>query len=303
MVNKIEHHLEFIRYLVNKGGPEKNDYDDLDSWVLEISEQVKDGRLLKNQIVQLQDEFGDAISCETMQGFAYQKPHGYAGDYEIIDRIYQKYISKQSHLTRWDIYWQKLTAADAVRNRVKYFSLLLKEQYKKKQADETLNVLNLASGPGRDLLYFLDHYPDINVYIDCVEQDQNAIDHATGLCKNHLNKVNFIKKNAVRFKTEKKYDLVWSAGLFDYFDDKLFVYMLKKLKGMVASEGEIVIGNFSTNNPSKPFMELFEWHLHHRSPETLKKLAATAGFDAKQIRVKKEELGVNLFLHLTISSK
>lgn len=296
----MEYHLKFIRYLINKGGPEDNDYADLDSWLIDVSEQSKDGRLLKNQITQLQDEFGDAFSCETMQGFAYQKPHGYAGDYEIIDRVYQKYISDQPHLTKWDVYWQKQTAADAVRNRVKYLNFLLSEQYNNKQSDKNFNVLNLASGPGRDLLYFFDHNPNANVYVDCIEQDQNAINHATELCRSHLGKISFIKKNVVRFKSEKKYDLIWSAGLFDYFEDKLFVRMLKKLKAIVVKEGEIVIGNFSTNNPSKPFMEIFEWHLYHRSPETLKKFAEMAGFDEKQVMVKKEESGVNLFLHLTI---
>ncbi len=296
----MEHHIKFIRYLINKGGPEENDYTDLESWALEVTEQARDGRLLKNQITQIQDEFGDAFSCETMQGFAYQKPHGYAGDYEIIDRVYQKYISDQPHLTKWDVYWQKQAAADAVRNRVKYFSLLLNQQHKNKQSDKNLNVLNLASGPGRDLLYFFDHQPNAKVYVDCIEQDQNAINHATELCRAHLGKINFTKKNVIRFKSEKKYDLIWSAGLFDYFDDKLFVHMLKKLKAMLALEGEVVIGNFSTNNPGKPFMEIFEWHLYHRSPETLKKLAENAGYDAKQIMVKKEESGVNLFLHLTI---
>lgn len=294
----MDNHIEFIRYLINKGGPEENDYSRLNSWAIEVSEQAKDGRLLKNQMTQIRNEFDETFSNEAMLGFAYLKPHGYAGDYEIIDRIYQKYISDQPHLTKWDVYWQKQTAADAVRNRVKYLSLLLNEQYKNKQSDKNLNVLNLASGPGRDLLYFFDHYPNAKVYVDCIEQDQNAINHATELCRAHLTKINFIKKNVVRFKSEKKYDLIWSAGLFDYFDDKLFVHMLKKLKRMVARGGEIVIGNFSTSNPSKPFMEIFEWHLYHRSSEILKKLASTAGFDAKQMMVKKEESDVNLFLHI-----
>lgn len=298
----MENHIEFIKYLIKKGGPEEHDYIKLDSWAIEISEQVNDGRLLKNEVSQIRKEFDETFTHEAMLGFAYLKPHGYSGDYEIIDRIYQKYISDQPHITKWDVYWQKLTAADAVRNRIGYFSILLRNQYKNRRTDKSLDVLNIASGPGRDMLHFLDKYPTSNVYIDCIEQDQNAIDHASFLCKEHLSKINFIKRNAVRFKSEKKYDLIWSAGLFDYFDDKIFVYMLKKLRGMVSSEGEIVIGNFSTNNPCKPFMEIFEWHLYHRSSQTLKSLAATAGFDAKQVSVEMEESGVNLFLHLKQST-
>ena len=148
------------------------------------------------------------------------------------------------------------------------------------------------------MLYFLENNPNLEVFIDCVEQDKDAIEYAAGLCKNHLNKVNFIRTSALRLKQDKQYDLIWSAGLFDYFDDKLFIRMLKKLKGLVLSGGEIVIGNFSTENSSKPFMEIFEWHLHHRSPQTLKELASSAGFKSDQISIKKEESGVNLFLHI-----
>ena len=294
----MEHHIKFVRYLIDKGGPEESDYSDLDSWIIEVSHQIKDGRLLKEQLAQIQDEFGDAFSRETMQGFAFQKPHGYSGDYEIIDRIYQKYISDQPHLSKWDIYWHKHSAARAVRNRVEYFHLLLKNHSTKIHEGKDLNVLNLASGPGRDLLYFLDSHPDLDITIDCVEQDKNAIKYATELCKNHLNKVKFIEKNALRLKQVNKYDLIWSAGLFDYFDDKLFLLMLKKLKGMLQNEGEIVIGNFSTENSSKPYMEIFEWHLYHRSPQNLRDLALSAGFVSDQISVEKEESGINLFLHI-----
>jgi extracellular factor (EF) 3-hydroxypalmitic acid methyl ester biosynthesis protein len=148
------------------------------------------------------------------------------------------------------------------------------------------------------MLHFFESNPDAQVHIDCIEQDRNAVNHASALCEAYLDRITFHVKNALRFQSDKKYDLIWSAGLFDYFEDKVFVFMLKKLGTMVAEGGEIVIGNFSTTNPSRPYMELFEWHLHHRSPITLKALAARAGFAADQIRVGREQTGVNLFLHI-----
>ena len=150
------------------------------------------------------------------------------------------------------------------------------------------------------MLQFFEDQPDAQVHIDCIEQDQNAVNHAKVLCKQHLHKITFHIKNALRFQSNKKYHLIWSAGLFDYFEDKVFVFMLNKLRAMVTEGGEIVIGNFSTMNPSKPYMELFEWHLHHRSPSTLKAFALTAGFAADQISVEKEPSGVNLFLHIRL---
>jgi len=148
------------------------------------------------------------------------------------------------------------------------------------------------------MLHFFRSNPASNVVIDCVEQDQNAIEHARTLCRDHLASVRFHRSNALRFQSETQYDLVWSAGLFDYFDEKVFVFMLRKLKSMVAPQGEIVVGNFSPTNPSRHYMQVLDWVLHHRSPQTLRHLATEAGFANDCISIGREPLGVNLFLHI-----
>src|SRR5688572_16120098 len=113
----MNHHFNFIKPLIAKGGPDIDDYVELDSWIEETYDHIKSNNLDKDQLNKLIETFGDAFSKETMQGFAFQKPHGYAGDFEIIDRIYQRYVSNKPHLTKWDEYWQNQAAADAVRNR------------------------------------------------------------------------------------------------------------------------------------------------------------------------------------------
>ncbi len=291
----MNHHLTFLQNLVSKGGPDVHDYYELDAWIADIAEQIKAGKVSQDDLASLRNTLGDALSVATMQGFVFQKPHGYAGDYEIIDRIYRRYVSDHAHLSKWDIYSQEHACAHAVRNRIGYFC---------QSAGNVISlsgngaILNLASGPGWDMLQFYECNPGASVHIVCIEQDQNAVNHASELCRDYLNMITFHVKNALRFQTKKKYHLIWSAGLFDYFDDKVFVFMLKKLGAMVADGGEIVIGNFSTVNPSRAYMELFEWHLHHRSPNSLRALAIEAGFDARQIRIEKESTGVNLFLHI-----
>lgn len=293
----MQHHLEYLRELVGKGGPDVDDYYDLDAWLIEISEQAKTGRLNQEEIRQLREVFGPSLSLETMQGFVYHKPHGYAGDYEIIDRIYRRYVSEHPQLSKWDLYMQQHAGAEAVRNRGHYLSEVL-TQHVTAKAGQRVEVLNLASGPGRDMLLYFDQHPQAPVHFDCVEQDEKAVGHAAHLCSPYLEKISFHVRNALRFNTEKHYDLIWSAGLFDYFEDKVFVFMLDKLRTMMADGGEIVIGNFSTTNPGKHYMELFEWHLKHRSPQSLKALARATGFEERQISVRKEQAGVNLFLHI-----
>lgn len=293
----MDHHFAFIKNLVENGGPTDDQYADLNSWILEIAQQISSNSIPQYRLSELLGLFGDAFSLETMQGFAFQKPHGYAGDFEIIDRIYKKYVSDAPHLKNWDIFWHSHAAANAVRNRVIYFSNVVAEVVQKTQ--RSIKVLNLASGPGHDMLYFLSSHPEFEplVHFECVEQDEKAIKFAAKLCDSYLDRITFVQKNALRFESESRYDLIWSAGLFDYFDNKVFIFMLSRLKKMMAPDGSLVVGNFCATNPSRAYMQLFQWHLHHRSPNTLKWLASKAGFQVEKMDVRREPSGVNLFLH------
>lgn len=121
----MDHHIDYVRRLVRKGGPQREDYYDLDAWIVEVVDQARRGSLTPEQVRLIQREFGDAFSVTTMQGFAFNKPRGYAGDYEIIDRTYCTYAANEPHLARWDRHWQEHAAAKAVRNRVSYLGDLL----------------------------------------------------------------------------------------------------------------------------------------------------------------------------------
>lgn len=91
------------------------------------------------------------------------------------------------------------------------------------------------------------------------------------------------------------------AGRVLDLPDRHFVRLLTRMKSWVKSGGEVVVGNFSPTNPSRPYMELvMDWVLIHRTPEDLIRLATDAGFESSAVRVGSEPLGVNLFLHASI---
>ena len=144
--------------------------------------------------------------------------------------------------------------------------------------------------------------PEKQLYTTCIEMDKNAISHAQALTAPYHKSITYINKNIFRFQSANKYDLIWSAGLFDYFDDKAFIMLLNRFKDWLNPGGMIVIGNFNDDfNPCRGFMELFgSWYLHHRSEKELRSLAQQAGFDADLISVGREEENINLFLHIQI---
>lgn len=294
----VHHSIEYLSALVDQGGPLPEDYPQLNGWIDDIAIKRRSGLISMEDTKKVIEVLGEAMTPITMQGFAYHKPHGYAGDFEIIDRIYQKYTCPDKTLTRWDNFWQAHPAAQAVRHRTAYLiSLVFKSITEKRRP---IHVLNLASGPSRDV-YECCRLID-GVTFDCVEQDANAIAYAKTICTNYSARVRFHRANVIRYHPRQQYDLIWSSGLFDYFNDNLFSRVVRRYWKYLMPGGELVVGNFSTDNPSRNYMELFEWHLFHRTQDELCLLGEEAGIHSEAIRVTWEPLGVNLFLHMKHTS-
>ena len=283
--------------MLNAGGPREAEYPLLDALMEELFHMQQTNRLDTATLTLLQALFHDDFLAETMHGYVYRKPLGYAGDFQLIDMIYTYYQSSHETYKRWDRYFHYNAATRAVRNRKDFFKTQLLQQVSGRK--KPLHLLNVASGPARDL-YEL--YGEVNadmLVTTCVDIDADAIAFASELCSPYAEQISFHQKNILRFSSAEKYDVIWSAGLFDYFEDRLFVMALKRLLTMLRPGGEILIGNFSEHNPSRGYMELFgEWFLIHRSREELISLSLQAGVQPELISVVQEPLGINLFLKI-----
>ena len=295
----MKHHLAFIKELVLKGGPDSSEYQEFTDWLKTIINELQKGILTKEDLQLLRNEMGEALSILTLQGFVFNKPHGYPGDYEIIEKIYLGHTSNDPELRKWDLFFQLQKAPIAVRNRKKYFSDLLNSLDSLNSNTPGKRVLNIASGPGRDLFDFFSLKKDSRMFFDNVEFDPLAISYAKNLCKDFLKNIEFLHTNAFDFTTKNKYRLIWSAGLFDYLNDKKFIFLLNHLSPLLEDDGEMVVGNFSSTNPTQAYMEAIgDWRLIHRTPEQLVSLAKACNFKDSDIRIGQEPEGVNLFLHL-----
>ena len=89
------------------------------------------------------------------------------------------------------------------------------------------------------------------------------------------------------------YDLIYSAGLFDYLKDRTARAAGARLAQALAPGGQALIGNFAVANPTRPLMELIlDWPLHHRSASDLHPLFGDIGAG---VTIEQEATGVNLF--------
>lgn len=292
-------HRAYLRRLAEQGGPRAWEHGEFDRWLAEVWQAVADGELDRETVRAWWRDVGEAVTTPaTVQGFVCCRPHGYAGDFEVIDRIYTSATTPVPTLRRWDEYFHAQPAARAVRNRARYFRDWL-ETVEAANPGRRLRLLNVGSGPCRDVFEYLTHHPDSRMVFHCVDQDTRAIAHAARLCAPFGKRVIFHQANALRFVPDEPMDAVWSAGLFDYLNDRLFVRLLRRLLGLLEAGGEVVIGNFSPANPTQAYMELLgAWVLNHRSEGELLVLAAEAGVPRLQSQVRSEPEKVNMFLHL-----
>ena len=235
---------------------------------------------------------------DTVPGVAIGKPYGYSGDFKVIDNIYNFKTSKDANLKVWDDYFHRSSSVVAVRNRKDYFKDSVKASFK---GDKNFGLLNLASGPARDILEMYQETENSEkIKSTCIDMDPHAINYASNLTAAYSDNIKFEQANIYRYQATQKFDMIWSAGLFDYFSDKVFVKILARMKPWIKPGGQIIIGNFNeSHNPSRTYMELLgDWYLNHRTEMQLTELAVEAGYPLANISIGREEQNVNLFLRI-----
>lgn len=285
-----EYLVNTIQHLLDKGGP---DHDDFDA-VLSFVDQIR-----PEEVEAFQNAMKPILNPSTLIGFSFTKPFGYNGDFFIIEKIYQKYANPDPRYSKWDAFIHRLPVAIAVVNRKK-LAIEMLTALNTSADGEKRSVLILGSGPVTEVNEYLLQTPGNTLVFDMVDLDQRAIDYAKVKNRNFLHFMRFINRNVIRFVPDNSYDLIWSAGLFDYFKDKHFVYLIKKFYEHINPGGEMIIGNFGVQNPSRKIMEILaDWYLYHRSEEELVDFASQAGVPPSNIEIIKEPLGINLFLKTT----
>jgi SAM-dependent methyltransferase len=91
------------------------------------------------------------------------------------------------------------------------------------------------------------------------------------------------------------FDIIYSAGLTDYLDRRLFLAVVARCYEHLKPGGVLIIGNFDHSNPNRVFMDhILSWKLIYRSANELHQLFAESPF-GNCVRIEAEEEGVNLF--------
>lgn len=260
-----------------------------------------------------QREIHPYMLCAPFVWRSFNKPLGYAGDYEMINMLLQE--SDTRGVTTYARIFHDLTSSVAVcvahRNRIKILERLLAEEVERVTTEEqrVFTVLTVACGPaveiqrfirtnelaGQCALHLMDFNAETLAYTK--ERVQQAME-ASG----RKPTVKFIQKSIddllknIHLESEgflPSYDMIYCAGLFDYFPDNVCRNLLLLYHRWVRPGGLLAATNVHPNNPERALMEhLLDWYLIYRDEAHLASLAPKDA-DAE---VFADETGLNVFL-------
>lgn len=248
--------------------------------------------------------------------FAYrthQKPLGYAGDYEMVNMILRPPYEGGSLFAKMlNVWLLAQPSAQAHRNRVQYLAGRIEQEARRVAArGRRLRTLNLGCGPAGELQHLLAGSPladevdavllDFNdETLDFVQRTLGELQarhhRRTGL-KFEKRSVHQILKDSGRALSPEvagRYDLIYCAGLFDYFSDRICKRLMSHFYEMLAPGGLLIGTNVDASNPNRHSMDLIlEWHLIYRdsrqlgelAPETAPPEACVVASDGTQVNI------------------
>ena len=245
----------------------------------------------------------------------YAKPLGYAGDYEMMNMIIRNGLEGGSLYAKLvNAYLLDQAPAHAVRNRVKFLCEKIRgETLRCIREGHKARIYSIACGPAREAEDFIRESPladDVEFrLLDFNEEtlkytssrlDQAKKEHNRGtpvkIIKNSVQSL--LKASAKDQASEKKFDLIYCSGLYDYLNDRIIKALNTYLYDLLNPGGLLVVGNFATNNPIQKIMEhALEWFLIYRNRKDLDSLAPSQA-NPEDCVVNAEPSGTNFFLEV-----
>ena len=257
------------------------------------------------------------VLCSPLVHRAFQKPLGYAGDYEVINMILNEpFIGGSLFAKIVNFCFWSLPPAEAHRNRIDYLNQCLLQETEKvlKEKKKNIKIFNLGCGPAKEIQNFI-----LNTEI-CNNAELTLVDFNTetlSFTGKLLEELKASKNRNIDFKTIKmsvhqilkeagkaealdlnSYDFVYCAGLFDYLTDRVCKRMVEIFYELLAPGGLLVVTNVEAANPVTNMQEyILEWHLNHRGFNEMRNLAPATVLD-NDIKIERDTTGVNIFLSI-----
>lgn len=278
----------------------------------EAVKAIDDKRLLPVHRGYVQRELHPLMMCSPFMHRAYTKPLGYAGDYEMVNMMLDDpLVGENSFAKLMNASALRHEAPAAHRNRIQLLTEAIASEARRVLGHEHFfRVLNIGCGPAVEIRDFVREFPELAERTDIVLVDFNedTLNHVRAelipLAKRlapgmrivtEQRSINDIIKASVEGEKHEPvtYDMVYCAGLFDYFRDTTCGYLLQLYYSWVNSGGLVLATNVTPRHSSVGIMGLvLEWTLELRGEQQMLDLAPDIGRQTTYV----DATGVNVFL-------
>jgi extracellular factor (EF) 3-hydroxypalmitic acid methyl ester biosynthesis protein len=247
----------------------------------------------------------------------FQKPLGYAGDYEMVNMILRDPLEGASLFAKvLNSHFVAVAPAEAHRNRIIYLTRAIRDETRSR-AKKGLHtkIFNLGCGPAKEVQDFL-------IYDDLCERstfhlldfNDETLNYTANLLGNLKMKfqrqtvIQTIKKSVHQILKEGPrsaetgkdtvYNIVYCAGLFDYLSDRICRRLMDQFYEILAPGGVLIATNVEASNPSRQMMEyLMDWHLTYRDGDQLMACRPQKALP-ELCKIVHDETKVNIFLEV-----
>lgn len=208
---------------------------------------------------------------------SFEKPRGYAGDAGLIDYIYMLAAPDISttHLGT-EIFAQCMSTIScaSVRHRRRLLSQMIDEMAAR--CNRQIQVLSMACGHLREAL-LCESLKNGCASLDGFDHDIESLKIAAKDCATLSVKVQrgSVRQALAGKLTPKLYDLVYSAGLYDYLNEGTAKRLTSRLFECVRPGGQLLVANFLPGNRERGYMEAFmDWYLIYRTRDQVAALSS-----------------------------
>ncbi len=256
------------------------------------------------------------VLCAPFMYRTFQKPLGYAGDYEMVNMMLRDRFQGSSTFAKiLNAFFLSTPPVVAHQNRVEYMvGMLKRETLRVQRAGRDIRIFNVGCGPAQEIQQFLSNlnHPS-RAEITLLDFNEETLQHVQGVLTDIKRRfapqvsINYIKKSVHHLlKTAargtetsgKKYDLVYCAGLFDYLSNNVCRQLVAIMYEWLAPGGLLMVTNVDSNNPSQGWMEfVVDWHLFYRDTKEMRSLAPSQ-LSEDAIHILAEPSGLNTILEL-----
>lgn len=230
------------------------------------------------------------------------KPSGFAGDYEMLIKLYEQRTPARGIGGYLDLCISDLPLACAVRARMVSCREFLLSELQAREGDD-VRILDIASGPCREFLDWPPRSGQQTVEVVAMDNDPQALEYVERTVRPGLDErttLNPVRYNALRTRSAKatiknfgRFDIIYSVGLCDYLSDEHLIGMLSAWRETLTENGALLIAFKDTRQYDKtPYQWHLDWFFFQRTEEDVMRLYREAGFDTSRMTTSRDRTGI-----------